>query len=83
MLHPIRKSEVFERIIDTPMQWLWVFVLSDEEKIKKIEFHFIQILDTLGPQLNRWQPEQNAAPSCKMYVKEIFSGFDPKNKTGD
>ncbi|HND96571.1 MAG TPA: GTP cyclohydrolase I, partial [Chitinophagaceae bacterium] len=79
MLHPIRKSEVFERIVDTPMHDQ-AFVLSDEEKIKKIEFHFTQILDTLG--LNLTDDSLNKTPHrvAKMYVKEIFSGLDPKNK---
>lgn len=65
--------------IETPLRDD-AFVLSDEEKIEKIRFHFTEIMETLGLDLTddslRGTPERVA----RMYVKEIFSGLDPANK---
>lgn len=65
--------------IETPMK-ADAFVLSENDKMKKIEFHFKEIMETLGLDLRddslRGTPERVA----KMYVKEIFSGLDPANK---
>lgn len=57
-----------------------VFDLTDEEKIKKIEHHFTQIMHTLG--LNLLDDSLCGTPKrvAKMYVKEIFSGLNPQNK---
>ncbi len=65
--------------IDTPMK-ADAFDMKDEEKIKKIEFHFKEIMETLGLDLN--DDSLNGTPQrvAKMYVKEIFSGLDPANK---
>lgn len=56
------------------------FDLSDDEKIKKIEGHFREIMLTLG--LDLTDDSLNGTPKrvAKMYVKEIFSGLDPKNE---
>ncbi|MCC6373154.1 MAG: GTP cyclohydrolase I FolE [Bacteroidia bacterium] len=65
--------------INTPMK-ADAFVMSDADKKKKIEFHFRQIMETLGLDLNddslRGTPERVA----KMYVDEIFSGLNPDAK---
>jgi GTP cyclohydrolase I len=65
--------------VDTPMR-ADAFALSDEEKMKKISFHFREIMETLGLDLNddslRGTPDRVA----KMYVQEIFSGLNPENK---
>lgn len=65
--------------IETPMRED-AFKLSDEEKMKKIEANFREIMETLGLDLRddslRGTPERVA----KMYVKEIFSGLNPANK---
>ena len=56
------------------------FALSDSEKIETIRDHFQAIMETLGLDMEdeslRGTPERVA----KMYVNEIFSGLDPKNK---
>jgi GTP cyclohydrolase I len=56
------------------------FKLSDEEKIKKIEFHFSKIMQTLG--LDLYDDSLRGTPHrvAKMYVEEIFSGLNPDNK---
>ncbi|MFM7022301.1 MAG: GTP cyclohydrolase I FolE [Flavobacteriales bacterium] len=56
------------------------FVLSDEEKMKKIEFHFREIMHTLGLDLSDESLKGTPKRVAKMYVQEIFSGLDPANK---
>ncbi|MEO6301803.1 MAG: GTP cyclohydrolase I FolE [Bacteroidia bacterium] len=65
--------------IETPMK-KDAFVMNDEEKIKKIEFHFKEIMETLGLDLNDDSLKGTPQRVAKMYVKEIFSGLDPANK---
>ncbi len=65
--------------IDTPMRKN-AFDLSDEDKINKIEAHFREIMDTLGLDLTDDSLKGTPYRVAKMYVKEIFSGLDPKNK---
>jgi len=64
---------------DTPLK-KDAFEISDEEKIKIISRHFREIMDTLGLDLN--DDSLNGTPKrvAKMFVKEIFSGLNPKNK---
>lgn len=64
---------------DTPLR-NDAFDQSDEEKIRIISGHFRQIMITLGLDLN--DDSLNGTPGrvAKMYVKEIFSGLNPKNK---
>lgn len=56
------------------------FVLSDEEKIQKIEAHFREIMDTLGLDLTDDSLSGTPYRVAKMFVKEIFSGLNPANK---
>ncbi|MBS1651943.1 MAG: GTP cyclohydrolase I FolE [Bacteroidetes bacterium] len=56
------------------------FDMNDEEKIKNIEFHFSKIIETLGLDLNDDSIKGTANRVAKMYVNEIFSGLNPKNK---
>ncbi|MCE3227598.1 MAG: cyclohydrolase FolE [Bacteroidetes bacterium] len=65
--------------IETPMK-KDAFELSNEEKIKKIEFHFAEIMETLGLDLTDDSLKGTPHRVAKMYVKEIFSGLDPANK---
>jgi GTP cyclohydrolase I len=65
--------------IETPMK-KDAFVLSEEEKMKKIEFHFKEIMEALGLDLNDDSLKGTPERVAKMYVKEIFSGLDPANK---
>lgn len=55
------------------------FELSENEKINKIEYHFAQIMRTLG--LDLYDDSLRDTPSrvAKMYVKEMFSGLNPDN----
>lgn len=56
------------------------FVMSDEEKMKKIEFHFKEIMETLGLDLRDDSLAGTPERVAKMYVQEIFSGLNPANK---
>lgn len=64
---------------DTPLR-PDAFAMSDDEKIKKIEGHFKEIMNILGLDLN--DDSLNGTPKrvAKMYVKEVFSGLNPANK---
>jgi GTP cyclohydrolase I len=64
---------------DTPMR-TDAFLMSDETKIQHIEQHFREIMNILGLDLS--DDSLNGTPHrvAKMYVKEIFSGLNPKNK---
>lgn len=64
--------------IDTPMVE-GAFDMSDDEKIAQIEYHFRQIMETLGLDLTDDSLQGTPKRVAKMYVKEIFSGLDPKN----
>ncbi len=65
--------------IETPMK-ADAFKLSDTEKMKKIESHFREIMETLGLDLSDDSLKGTPERVAKMYVKEIFSGLDPANK---
>lgn len=56
------------------------FVLSDEEKITRIEKHFRDIMTTLGLDLTDDSLSGTPHRVAKMYVKEVFSGLNPKNR---
>ncbi|MEO7991672.1 MAG: GTP cyclohydrolase I FolE [Chryseolinea sp.] len=56
------------------------FDLDDDQKIEKIEKHFREIMNILG--LDLTDDSLNGTPHrvAKMYVKEVFSGLNPKNR---
>lgn len=56
------------------------FALTDEEKIRKIEQHFRQIMDILGLDLTDDSLRGTPHRVAKMYVQEIFSGLNPANR---
>ncbi|MEP2770581.1 MAG: GTP cyclohydrolase I FolE [Fulvivirga sp.] len=56
------------------------FEMSDDEKVEKIEEHFKSIMDILGLDLNDDSLKGTPHRVAKMYVKEVFSGLNPKNK---
>ncbi|MBX2984640.1 MAG: GTP cyclohydrolase I FolE [Bacteroidia bacterium] len=56
------------------------FELSEEEKIEQIEFHFAKIMRVLGLDLTDESLKNTPYRVAKMYVNEIFSGLNPKNK---
>jgi GTP cyclohydrolase I len=65
--------------VETPMR-KDAFDLSDEEKIDRIESHFRQIMETLGLDLTDDSLAGTPKRVAKMFVKEAFSGLNPKNK---
>lgn len=64
---------------DTPLR-KDAFILSDNEKIKIISSHFKEIMNTLGLDLSDDSLRGTPNRVAKMFIKEIFSGLDPKNK---
>jgi len=56
------------------------FALDNELKIKKIASHFKEIMLTLGLDLSDDSLKNTPQRVAKMYVEEIFSGLNPKNK---
>jgi GTP cyclohydrolase I len=64
---------------DTPMKEN-AHDLTDEEKKEKIAEHFAAIMDTLGLDLTDDSLKGTPARVAKMYVEEVFSGLDPKNR---
>ncbi len=64
---------------DTPMR-ADAFDLSDDEKIDKIEGHFREIMNILGLDLTDDSLSGTPKRVAKMYVKEVFSGLNPKNR---
>ncbi len=64
---------------DTPMR-PDAFVLSDEEKTRRIEGHFREIMGILGLDLRDDSLKGTPGRVAKMFVQEIFSGLRPDNK---
>ena len=65
--------------IDTPLRDD-AFELSDDEKMEKIDFHVREIMHTLGLDLTDDSLHGTPRRVSKMFVREIFSGLNPKNK---
>ncbi len=65
--------------LDTPLR-SDAFHLNDEEKIEQIQEHFKEIMNILGLDLQDDSLKGTPYRVAKMYVKEIFSGLNPKNK---
>jgi GTP cyclohydrolase I len=56
------------------------FDVDDDEKIVRIEKHFREIMHILGLDLNDDSLKGTPHRVAKMYVKEAFSGLNPKNR---
>lgn len=56
------------------------FDLDDDQKVEKIEKHFKEIMTILGLDLNDDSLRGTPRRVAKMYVKEVFSGLNPKNR---
>lgn len=56
------------------------FDMPDDEKVKKIEGHFREIMNILGLDLKDDSLSGTPHRVAKMYVKEVFSGLNPKNR---
>lgn len=65
--------------MDTPMKPN-AHAISDKEKMEKVAEHFAYIMDTLGLDLSDDSLRGTPMRVAKMYVKEVFSGLNPKNK---
>jgi len=65
--------------LETPMVEN-AFDLSDDEKILQIEHHFAEIMKTMGLDLTDDSLQGTPRRVAKMYIKEVFTGLDPKNK---
>jgi GTP cyclohydrolase I len=65
--------------IETPLRED-AFLMSDEEKVKHISYHFKEIMYTMGLDLNDDSLKDTPHRVAKMYVKEVFSGLNPANK---
>jgi len=56
------------------------FEMDDETKIQKIEGHFREIMTVLGLDLTDDSLRGTPKRVAKMYVKEVFSGLNPRNR---
>lgn len=64
---------------DTPLR-PDAFELDDRTKMVEIAKHFKAIMETLGLDLTDDSLSGTPMRVAKMYVKEVFSGLDPRNK---
>src|SRR5688572_9595731 len=73
------EDDHFSSSSDTPLR-PDAFDIDDDEKINLIEKHFREIMNILG--LDLTDDSLNGTPRrvAKMYVKEVFSGLNPKNR---
>ncbi len=65
--------------LETPMRED-AFLLSDKEKIERIQHHFQKIMETLGMDLNDDSLSGTPYRFAKMYVQELFYGLNPDNR---
>jgi len=56
------------------------FLLSTDEKINQIEYHFSEIMQILGLDINDDSLKDSPKRVARMYVTEIFGGLLPENK---
>ena len=68
-----------ETSLETPLRDD-AFAMDDNQKIELIQNHFSEIMNILGLDLNDDSLSGTPYRVAKMYVKEIFSGLNPKNK---
>jgi len=76
--HEIGDDNLFTGL-ETPMKKN-AFKVSDSEKKKKIAILFEEIMDVLGLDLTDDSLKGTPERVAKMYIDEIFSGLNPKNK---
>lgn len=68
-------AEILSKVQPTPMV---ANGLSEEEKVAKIAEHFREIMVTLGLDLSDDSLQQTPQRVARMYVREIFSGLNPR-----
>jgi len=56
------------------------FKLSDQEKKEEISYYFKKIMEVMGLDLKDDSLQGTPDRVAKMYIEELFSGLDPKNK---
>ena len=69
----------FSTSIKTPLR-ADAFDKSDDEKIKKIQYHFKMIMEEMGLDLSDDSLSGTPYRVAKMYIKELFYGLNPANK---
>ena len=74
----IGNDHVFSSI-ETPMR-ADAFAMDDDVKIELIEKHFRHIMEIMGLDLTDDSLKGTPKRVAKMYITEVFSGLDPKNK---
>jgi len=74
-----QSDDRFEVIPETPLRED-AFDITDEEKINAISGYFKEIMQTLGLDLEDDSLKGTPNRVARMFVKEIFSGLNPKNK---
>ncbi len=57
-----------------------IYFMSEKEKIEEIEKHFFQIMKVLGLDMSDDSLRKTPRRVAKMFIEEIFSGLNPKNK---
>lgn len=65
--------------IETPLR-KDAFAMEDELKMELIEKHFRHIMEIMGLDMADDSLKGTPKRVAKMYIKEVFSGLDPKNK---
>ena len=78
-LEDLLGDEHFSTSADTPLR-ADAFDMDDKTKMLKIEEHFREIMNVLGLDLTDDSLRGTPKRVAKMYVQEIFSGLNPKNK---
>ena len=74
-----QSDDRFEVIPETPLRED-ALDITDEEKINAISGYFKEIMQTLGLDLEDDSLKGTPNRVARMFVKEIFSGLNPKNK---
>lgn len=79
LLHDLIGDEHISTSIDTPLR-ADAFEMDDETKIDLIAANFKDIMHILGLDLTDDSLQGTPYRVAKMYVNEVFSGLNPKNK---
>lgn len=70
----------FSDILNDVLPYQKINRISEDEKIEKIEYHFTEIMKTMGLDLTDDSLKDTPNRVAKMYINELFSGLNPKNK---
>ena len=86
-MNTLTEKEIYELIgdnhqmtsADTPLR-PDAFVKSDAQKMQAIERHFHSIMEEMGLDMTDDSLQGTPHRVAKMFIQEIFSGLNPKNK---